>query len=113
MVQNVPASGKVAWCSLQKNGKVKKLGQIKVHLSFVFEKDAEAAFEEHKHLLYITLMHEVQLLKVSVSARDLKFYISVKPRKVKIQEIEKMGTILLKNEEISRGKVHTNTRKLN
>ncbi|KAJ9590096.1 hypothetical protein L9F63_016775 [Diploptera punctata] len=62
-LNSVPTSGKSMWCMLQKNGKLKKQGQIKVNLSFVFEKDVEAAFEEHKHLLYVILMHEVQLIK--------------------------------------------------
>jgi len=49
---------------LEKCGKIKKHGKVKIHLSFGFEKNLKAALQEHRHLLYVILSHELQISKV-------------------------------------------------
>jgi hypothetical protein len=43
---------------------MKKQGEVKIHLSFRFEKNSKAALQEHRHLLYVILLHELQISKV-------------------------------------------------
>jgi hypothetical protein len=62
--QNIPAAGQTVWCVLERSGKMKKQGEVKLHLSFGFEMNSEVALQEHRHLLYVILLHELQLSKV-------------------------------------------------
>jgi len=43
---------------------MKKQGEVKLHLSFGFEKNLKVALQEHRHLLYVILSHELQISKV-------------------------------------------------
>jgi Fic family protein len=46
---------------------MKKQGNVKIHLSFGFQKNLKAALQEHRHLLYVILLHELQISKVKQS----------------------------------------------
>jgi len=43
---------------------MRKHGEVKIHLSFGFEKNLKAALQEHRHLLYVILSHELLISKV-------------------------------------------------
>ena len=64
-MQTIPASGLVMWFSLDKKNKVKRQGLIKIRLTFSAEKNKKVAAQEHRHLLRILLMHELELSKVA------------------------------------------------
>lgn len=64
-LKTVPASGMVMWYSLDKKNKVKSQGLIKVRLNFSSEKNCHVASQEHRHLLRILLLHELETSKVA------------------------------------------------
>lgn len=53
------------WFSLDRKNKTKHQGLIKLRLSFSAEKNNRVAIQEHKHLLRILLMHELETSKVA------------------------------------------------
>lgn len=53
------------WFSLDKKNKPKHQGLIKLRLSFSAEKNSKVAIQEHKHLLRILLLHELETSKVA------------------------------------------------
>lgn len=53
------------WYSLDKKSKVNRQGVVKVHLTFSSEKNNQVAAQEHRHLLRILLLHELEMSKVS------------------------------------------------
>lgn len=53
------------WFSLDKKNKVKRQGLIKIRLAFSAEKNGKVAAQEHRHLLRILLMHELDSSKVA------------------------------------------------
>lgn len=53
------------WFSLEKKNKPKHQGLIKLRLSFSAEKNSKVAVQEHKHLLRILLLHELETSKVA------------------------------------------------
>jgi len=63
-LKNVPASGQTFWCTLEKRGKAKKQGDVKIRLSFSSEKNQQVASQEHRHLLRLALLHELENSKV-------------------------------------------------
>lgn len=63
-LQNIPASGQTLWCTLEKKGKSKKQGDVKIRLSFSSEKNFHVASQEHRHLLRLMLLHELENSKV-------------------------------------------------
>jgi hypothetical protein len=64
LLQNIPASGQTLWCTLEKKGKAKKQGDVKIRLSFSSEKNSQVASQEHRHLLRLMLLHELENSKV-------------------------------------------------
>lgn len=52
------------WYSLDKKGRTARRGVIKLRLTFGSEKDNRVAAQEHKHLLHILLLHELEALQV-------------------------------------------------
>ncbi|KAG4080156.1 hypothetical protein HA402_008227 [Bradysia odoriphaga] len=64
-LRTIPASGLVMWFSLDKKNKVKRQGLIKIRLAFSAEKNNRVAVQEHKNLLRILLMHELDSSKVA------------------------------------------------
>lgn len=53
------------WLSLDKKNKLKRQGLIKIRLAFSAEKNGKVAAQEHRHLLRILLMHELDTSKVA------------------------------------------------
>lgn len=53
------------WYSLDKKNKLKRQGLIKIRLAFSAEKNNRVAAQEHRHLLRIILMHELDTSKVA------------------------------------------------
>ncbi|PNF14104.1 unc-13-like protein 4B [Cryptotermes secundus] len=72
-LKNIPASGQTLWCSLEKKGKSKKQGDVKIRLSFSSEKNSHVASQEHRHLLRLMLLHELENSKVEPYQWDGKF----------------------------------------
>lgn len=64
-LRTIPASGLVMWFSLDKKAKLKRQGLIKIRLTFSAEKNNKVAAQEHRHLLRILLMHELDSSKVA------------------------------------------------
>lgn len=53
------------WFSLSKKSKLRRQGVVKVRLNFSSEKNSQVAAQEHRHLLRILLLHELENSKVS------------------------------------------------
>ncbi|XP_055377531.1 protein unc-13 homolog 4B isoform X2 [Condylostylus longicornis] len=66
-LKSIPASGIRVWYSLDKNGKNSKnsRGSVLIHMSFSAEKNNRVAAQEHRHLLKILLMHELETSQVA------------------------------------------------
>lgn len=52
------------WFSLSKKSKLRRQGVVKVRLNFSSEKNSQVAAQEHRHLLRIILLHELENSKV-------------------------------------------------
>ncbi|XP_069677889.1 protein unc-13 homolog 4B isoform X4 [Periplaneta americana] len=59
-LKNIPASGQLLWCTLEKKGKAKKQGDVKIRLNFSSEKNSQVAAQEHRHLIRLMLLHELE-----------------------------------------------------
>ncbi|XP_055678420.1 protein unc-13 homolog 4B isoform X4 [Lutzomyia longipalpis] len=64
-LKSIPASGLVLWYNLDKKNRLKSRGLIKIRLSFSSEKNNRVAAQEHRHLLRILLLHELETSKVA------------------------------------------------
>ncbi|CAH1712257.1 unnamed protein product [Chironomus riparius] len=64
-LKTIPASGLTMWYNLDKKGKTRTQGTIKVRLNFSSEKNDQVASQEHRHLLKILLYNELELSKVA------------------------------------------------
>ncbi|XP_069677867.1 protein unc-13 homolog 4B-like [Periplaneta americana] len=58
-LKDIPAVGKTLWCTLEKNGKMKSQGSLKVQLFFSSENDSKTVCQQHRQLLYNVLLHEI------------------------------------------------------
>lgn len=65
ILQCIPSAGMTMWYSLDKKNKVNRQGVVKVHLALSSEKNSQVAAQEHRHLLRILLLHELEMSKVS------------------------------------------------
>lgn len=63
--QTIPTTGLVMWFSLDKKNKLKHQGLIRLRLSFSADKIDKVSINEHKHLLRILLLHELDSSKVA------------------------------------------------
>lgn len=63
--QSIPAAGLVMWYNLDKRNRTNSRGLIKIRLTFSSEKNRKVAVQEHRHLLRILLMHELESSKVA------------------------------------------------
>lgn len=52
------------WLNLSKKNKVRRQGVVKVRFNFSSEKNSQVAAQEHRHLLRILLLHELESSKV-------------------------------------------------
>lgn len=64
-LKNIPASGLMMWYNLDKKGKTRTQGTIKVRLNFSSEKNDQVAAQEHRHMLKILLYHELEASQVA------------------------------------------------
>lgn len=64
-LKTIPAAGLVMWYNLDKKGKTRTQGTIKIRLNFSSEKNDQVASQEHRHLLKILLYHELESSKVA------------------------------------------------
>lgn len=53
------------WFNLSKKSKLRRQGVVKLRLNFSAEKNSQVASQEHRHLLRILLLHELETSKVS------------------------------------------------
>ena len=52
------------WYPLEKKNKSKRRGVVRLRMAFSAEHDTQVSFQEHRHLLRILLMHEIESQKV-------------------------------------------------
>ncbi|KAJ8723334.1 hypothetical protein PYW08_003246 [Mythimna loreyi] len=64
-LKSIPAGGMTMWFSLSKKSKLRRQGVVKVRLNFSSEKNSQVAAQEHRHLLRIILLHELENSKVA------------------------------------------------
>ncbi|XP_058814021.1 protein unc-13 homolog 4B isoform X2 [Topomyia yanbarensis] len=64
-LKSIPASGLVMWYNLDKKNKLKRQGTIRMRLNFSSQKNNQVAAQEHRHLLRILLLHELETSKVA------------------------------------------------
>lgn len=64
-LKSIPASGLTMWYSLDKKNKLKRQGVLKMRMNFSSEKNAQVAAQEHRHLLRVLLLHELENSKVA------------------------------------------------
>ncbi|XP_063220892.1 protein unc-13 homolog 4B isoform X3 [Bacillus rossius redtenbacheri] len=62
-LRNVPATGTTYWCGLEKKHKSKRQGELKVRMTFGSEKNQQVAMQEHRSLLRVVLLHELDRSK--------------------------------------------------
>ena len=53
------------WYNLDKKNKLRRQGTIRIRLNFSSEKNSQVAAQEHRHLLRILLLHELESSKVT------------------------------------------------
>ncbi|XP_065080920.1 protein unc-13 homolog 4B isoform X5 [Ochlerotatus camptorhynchus] len=64
-LKSIPASGLVMWYNLDKKNKLKRQGMVRIRLNFSSQKNNQVAAQEHRHLLRILLLHELETSKVA------------------------------------------------
>lgn len=52
------------WYALEKKNKSKRRGVVKLRLAFSAEHNAQVAAQEHRHLLRVLLLHEIETEKI-------------------------------------------------
>jgi hypothetical protein len=61
--QDISAAGQLLPYRINKKEKMKKRGNVKLHLTFRFE-NTKAAFQEHRHLIRNVILHEIKTSQV-------------------------------------------------
>jgi BAI1-associated protein 3 len=64
-LKSIPTSGLTMWYNLEKKNKLKAQGLIKIRMNFSSEKNDQVAIQEHRHLLRLLLLHELETSKVA------------------------------------------------
>ncbi|XP_045535970.1 protein unc-13 homolog 4B isoform X3 [Papilio machaon] len=64
-LKSIPAGGMTMWFNLSKKSKLRRQGVVKLRLIFSAEKNSQVAAQEHRHLLRILLLHELETSKVA------------------------------------------------
>ncbi|XP_037945402.1 protein unc-13 homolog 4B isoform X2 [Teleopsis dalmanni] len=72
-LKSVPISGSTVWFNLEKGSKAKNRGSILISLSLSAEKNKYVAIQEHRHLLKLLFIHELESLKTTKFCWDGKF----------------------------------------
>ncbi|KAL6446334.1 hypothetical protein ACFW04_001140 [Cataglyphis niger] len=63
-LKDIPTTGHTMWYALEKRNKSKRRGVVKLRLSFSAEHNAQVAAQEHRHLLRVLLLHEIETEKI-------------------------------------------------
>ena len=72
-LKTIPSSGMLMWYSLDKKNKTARQGVIKLHLAFGSEKNNQVAAQEHRYLINLLLIHELDKLQIPAYEWDGKF----------------------------------------
>ncbi|XP_032597661.1 protein unc-13 homolog 4B isoform X2 [Drosophila grimshawi] len=64
-LKSIPASGLTVWYNLEKGSKTKSRGSVLVNITLSAEKNKNVACQEHKHLLKLLLMNELDTSQVT------------------------------------------------
>ncbi|KAH8295174.1 hypothetical protein KR018_008180 [Drosophila ironensis] len=64
-LKSIPVSGLTVWYNLEKGNKTRSRGSILVNLALSAEKNKSVAVQEHKNLLKLLLMHELDTSQVA------------------------------------------------
>ncbi|XP_048485356.1 protein unc-13 homolog 4B isoform X3 [Plutella xylostella] len=64
-LKSIPAGGMTMWYSLDKKNKLRRQGVVKVRLNYSSEKNSRVAAQEHRHLLRVLLLHELDISRVA------------------------------------------------
>lgn len=72
-LKTIPSTGMLMWYSLDRKYKMTRQGVIKLHLSFGSEKCSQVAAQEHRHLLNLLLLHELETSQIEPYEWDGKF----------------------------------------
>ncbi|XP_052868103.1 protein unc-13 homolog 4B [Anopheles cruzii] len=64
-LKSIPASGMLMWYNLDKKNKLRRQGTLRIRLNFSSEKNSQVAAQEHRHLLRVLLLHELESSKVA------------------------------------------------
>ncbi|XP_014616448.1 PREDICTED: BAI1-associated protein 3-like isoform X4 [Polistes canadensis] len=63
-LKDIPTTGHTMWYVLEKKNKTKRRGVVKLKLAFSTEHNAQVAAQEHRHLLRVLLLYELETEKV-------------------------------------------------
>ncbi|XP_076681977.1 C2 and C2B_Munc13-like domain-containing protein staccato isoform X3 [Andrena cerasifolii] len=63
-LKDIPTTGHTTWYSLEKKNKSKRRGVVKLRLAFSAEHNTQVAAQEHRHLIRVLLMHEIEAGKL-------------------------------------------------
>ncbi|XP_023169664.2 protein unc-13 homolog 4B isoform X2 [Drosophila hydei] len=64
-LKSIPVSGLTVWYNLEKGSKTKSRGSVLVNIALSAEKNKNVASQEHKHLLKLLLVHELDSSQVA------------------------------------------------
>ncbi|CAH0720003.1 unnamed protein product, partial [Brenthis ino] len=64
-LKSIPAGGMTTYLNLNKKSKLRRQGVLKTRFTFSSEKNSQVAAQEHRHLLRILLLHELESSKVA------------------------------------------------
>ncbi|XP_076230684.1 C2 and C2B_Munc13-like domain-containing protein staccato isoform X1 [Nomia melanderi] len=63
-LKDIPTTGHTMWYSLEKKNKSKRRGVVKLRLAFSTEHNNQVAAQEHRHLIRVLLLHEIETEKI-------------------------------------------------
>lgn len=63
-LKDIPTTGHTMWYGLEKKNKTKRRGVVKLRLAFSAEHNVQVAAQEHRHLLRVLLLHEIETEKI-------------------------------------------------
>ncbi|XP_053984582.1 protein unc-13 homolog 4B-like isoform X1 [Hylaeus volcanicus] len=63
-LKDIPTTGHTMWYSLEKKNKSKRRGVVKLRLAFSAEHNTQVAAQEHRHLIRVLLLHEIETEKI-------------------------------------------------
>ncbi|XP_011304160.1 protein unc-13 homolog D isoform X1 [Fopius arisanus] len=63
-LRDIPVNGHTMWYPLEKKHKSKRRGVVRLRLAFSAEHNTQVAAQEHRHLIRILLLHELEIEKV-------------------------------------------------